>query len=177
MKHTLKAVIAMAFVAGAAQAQVAPDSESLQYELSGTIASNCVLVPNGTSVVNVDMSNFGNQGLAAVAYSCNSPYTLRIASANGGLQHQESGGAITIAYDVETFGFLNDDFGNGPQSFNSAAIAATPAVVAQDLSWTNILLNGGVQTGNLDLVAPSLANSSVAGTYQDTLTLTLTADI
>jgi len=177
MKHAIKVLVAAAFVAGAAQAQVMPDSESLQYELTGTIASNCVLTPNGTQVVNVDMSNFGNQGLAAVAYSCNSPYTLTIASANGGLEHQESGGAITIAYDVKTFGFLNDDFGNGPQSFNSTAIAATPAVVAKDLSWTNILLNGGVQVGTLDLIAPTLANTNVAGTYKDTLTLTLTADI
>ena len=177
MKRTLTAFAAVALIAGAAHAQLAPDSESLEYQLNGTIDSVCVLAPNGTSVVNVDMDNFGNQGLAAVAYSCNSPYTLTISSANGGLQHQESGGGITIEYDVETFGFFNDDVGNGIQSFNSAAIQGTPAVVAQDLSWTNILLNGGTQLGNLDLIAPSLANTNVAGTYEDTLTLTLTADL
>lgn len=177
MKRTLTAFAAVALMAGAAHAQLTPDTDSLEYQLNGTIDSVCVLAPNGTSVVNVDMSNLGNQGLAAVIYSCNSPYTLSITSANGGLRHNESNGAIVIQYDVETFGFGNDDFGNGPQSFNSAAIQATPAVVAQDLSWTNILLNGGLQTGNLDLIAPSLANTNVAGTYLDTLTLTLTADL
>lgn len=176
MKRTLTAIAAVALMAGIANA-ITPDTDSLEYQLNGTIDSVCVLAPNGTSVVNVDMTNFGNQGLAAVAYSCNSPYTLTISSLNGGLEHQESGGAITIEYDVETFGFLNDDIGNGPQSFNSVAIASTPATVAQDLSWTNILLNGGIQTGNLDLVFPAPAQSNVAGTYSDTLTLTLTADL
>lgn len=177
MKRKLTAFAAVALMAGVAHAQIAPDSDTLNYELNGTIDSVCVLTPNGTSVVNVDMGNFGNQGLAAVAYSCNSPYTLTISSANGGLEHQESGGAITIEYDVETFGFLNDDVGNGPQTFNSAAIGTTAATVAQDLSWTNILFNGGIQTGNIDLTFPGLLQSNVAGTYQDTLTLTLTADL
>ncbi|MGY6661034.1 MAG: hypothetical protein ACXIVO_01810 [Glycocaulis sp.] len=156
-----------------AAASYAQDSESLTYNLNGSIASNCEIVPEGVVNVNVDMLNFGNQGLAAVAYSCNSPYELTIQSANGGMEHQESGGAIVILYDVETFGFFNTT-GNGPQSFNSAAIVA-PQVVATETSWANILVNGGLQLGNIDLVFPGLANSNVAGTYEDQLTLTLTA--
>lgn len=174
MKYVLLSAVAAVAMTGAAYAQ---DSESLTYELNGTIDSNCELTPEGTISVDVDMEDFGNQGLAAVAYSCNSPYTLTIESLNGGMEHQESGGAVVIEYDVETFGFFNDDVGNGPNSFNSAAIQGAPATVAQDLSWTNILLNGGVQIGNLDLIFPGLAESAVAGTYEDELTLTLTADL
>ncbi|MGY6531214.1 hypothetical protein [Glycocaulis sp.] len=160
-----------------AAASYAQDSESLTYNLSGSIASNCEIVPEGVVNVNVDMLNFGNQGLAAVAYSCNSPYELTIQSANGGMEHQESGGAIVILYDVETFGFFNTT-GNGPQSFNSAAIAApASAVVATEDSWANILVNGGLQLGNIDLIFPGLANFNVAGTYEDQLTLTLTATL
>lgn len=174
MKYVLLSAVAAVAMTGAAYAQ---DSESLTYELNGSIDSNCELVPEGTIAVNVDMLDFGNQGLAAVAYSCNSPYTLTIESLNGGMEHQESGGAIVIEYDVETFGFFNDDFGNGPNSFNSAAIQGTPGLVAEDLSWTNILLNGGVQTGNIDLIFPGLAESNVAGTYEDELTLVLEAQL
>lgn len=176
MKNFLITGASIAVLAtSSAFAAVPPDSASLTYNLNGTIASNCTIAPEGTVNVNVDMTNFGNQGLAAVAYSCNSPYELTIQSANGGMEHQESGGAVVIQYDVETFGFFNTT-GNGPQSFNSAAIQApASAIVATESSWTNILLNGGLQLGNIDLIFPGLANSNVAGTYEDQLTLTITA--
>lgn len=176
MKRTLTALAAMAFMAGAAHAQLSADTDTLEYHLNGTIASVCSMTPNGISNVSVDMNNYGNQGLAAVAYSCNSPYTLTIKSLHGGLSHFESGDSFVVEYDVETFGFFND-VGNGSQSFNSVAIKNTPATVASVNSWQNILFNIGLQTGNLDLILPSADKIGVAGTYKDTLTLTLTADL
>jgi hypothetical protein len=147
---------------------MAGDSESYVINLEGSVESNCELVPEGSTTANVDMLETGNQGFLVVAYSCNSPYELTLSSLNGGMEHQESGGAVNIDYDIEaTFG--------GFTTVNSVAAQASPQVIASDNDWTNILLNGGVRSGNLDLSFDSLAEYAVAGTYNDTLTITLAA--
>lgn len=168
---TAIATIAMLATAGTATALTA-DEESLTFELNGEIESNCELTPDGNVAYDVDMTDFGNQGFAAVVFSCNSPYELTISSLNGGMKHAESGGTINIEYDVETFGFAT-----GPQSFNSSDISATPGVVVSDTDWVNILANIGAQAGNLDLIFPGFVDSFVAGTYEDELTLTLSAQL
>ena len=172
MKRTLTALAVAAMMAGASHA-VTADSESLVLSLNGEIASNCELIPEGTASYTVDMGNFGNQGFAVIAYSCNSPYTLSLSSLNGGMSHFESGGALVVDYAVETFGFST-----GPQSFTASAMTGgSTSTVDQQTSWANIFVNGGAQAGNLDLVFPGFANSAVAGTYTDELTVTLTADL
>lgn len=155
---------------------VTPDSESYAIALNGTIDSNCELVPEGSGSFDVNMTDFGNQGSLVIAYSCNSPYTVSLESLNGGMRHVESSGAINITYDVETIGF---ELGNGVSatSTNSAAMAGSPVEIVNVSDWTNILLNGGLRTGNMDLVFPGVADSYVAGTYEDTLTITLAADL
>ena len=161
------------FVAAPASAQVAPDSESFTLALNGTVQSNCELIPEGSGTANVDMLNTGNQGALVIAYSCNSPYTVSLTSLNGGMRHAESNGAVNIDYDVEAQGF----FGGNQTSTNSATMHGTPVVIVTNNDWQNILTNGGLRTGNLDLSFDSLNEYAVAGTYSDQLTITLAANL
>lgn len=170
MKRTLTAIAAAAALCGTAAAQ---DSEQLDINLSGEVASNCELIPEGTASYNVDMLNTGNQGSLTILYSCNSPYTVSLESLNGGMRHGESGGLVNIDYDVEA-SFLG--IGIGATTTNSADMQGTPVDIVTNASWSNILTNGGTRTGNLDLSFDSLSEYAVAGTYADTLTIALTAD-
>jgi len=168
MKRTLTAIAAVAVFAGAAAAQ---DSEELVINLSGEVASNCELIPEGSANYNVDMLESGDQGFLAIAYSCNSPYTVTLQSANGGMEHQESMGGVNIDYDVDTRFWI---FPTG--TYNSATdLSGAGATIVTDNDWENILTNGGTRNGNLDLSFDSLAEYAVAGTYEDTLTITLAA--
>ena len=164
------AAVPVALVASPAAAQ---DSESYTLALSGSVASNCELVPEGSGNYNVDMLETGNQGVLTIAYSCNSPYTVSLQSLNGGMKHAESGGSVNIDYDVEA-SFLG--LGIGGTSTNSASMQASPIVIVTDNDWSNILTNGGTRTGNLDLSFDSLSEYAVAGTYSDELTITLAAN-
>jgi|Laugrespbdmm15dd_1035085.scaffolds.fasta_scaffold28098_1 type 1 fimbria pilin len=148
---------------------MAQDSETYVLNLNGSVASNCELVPEGSGNFNVDMLETGNQGFLAVAFSCNSPYTVTLQSQNGGMRHVESGGAVNIDYDIEA------TFAGFPTT-NSANMQASPVVLVTDNDWVNILLNGGVRSGNLDLSFDNLAEYAVAGTYEDKLTIKLAAD-
>ncbi|KCZ66192.1 hypothetical protein L53_02405 [Hyphomonas sp. L-53-1-40] len=169
MKRTLTAIAAVAVLAGTAAAQ---DSESLVINLSGEVESNCELIPEGSASYNVDMLDSGDQGFLAIAYSCNSPYTVTLQSANGGMEHQESSGAVNIDYDVDTRFWI---FPTG--SYNSQAdLSGAGATIVTDNDWQNILTNGGSRNGNLDLSFDSVAEYAVAGTYEDTLTITLAAN-
>jgi type 1 fimbria pilin len=166
------AAIAMV-AASSASAQVGKDSEQYKLALSGTVASNCELLPEGSGTYNVNMSETGNQGVLTIAYSCNSPYTVSLQSLNGGMRHAESNGSVNVRYDVEA-SFLG--LGIGATSTSSTTMKNAPVVIVNDNDWTNILLNGGTRTGNLDLQFNGLTNYEVAGTYSDELTITLAAN-
>ncbi len=167
------AALAIAAPIMAATPAMAQDSESYVIALSGSVASNCELIPEGSGSYAVDMLETGNQGVLTILYSCNSPYTVSLQSLNGGMRHSESGGAVNIDYDVEA-SFLG--IGIGATSTNSASMQASPVVIVTNNDWQNILLNGGTRTGNLDLSFDSLAEYAVAGTYEDELTITLAAN-
>ena len=171
MKRTLTAIAAAAAFCGVAAAQ---DSEDLVINLSGEVESNCELVPEGTASFDVDMLETGNQGSLSILYSCNSPYTVSLTSTNGGMSHQESGGAVNIDYDIEA-SFLGLGI-FAPTTTNSADMSGTPQVIVTNNDWQNILFNGGTRTGNLDLSFDNAFEYAVAGTYSDTLTITLAAN-
>lgn len=163
------ATLAIASTALISSQALAQDSESFVINLNGSVASNCELIPEGSGNFNVNMLETGNQGFLAVAFSCNSPYTVTLQSQNGGMRHVESGGAVNIDYDVES------TFGGFPTT-NSANMQASPVVLVTDSDWVNIMLNGGIRSGNLDLSFDNPAEYAVAGTYEDKLTITLAAD-
>ena len=171
IKFAAAAAVPALMIASPAAAQ---DSESYVIGLSGSVDSNCELLPEGSGSLDVDMLETGNQGSLTILYSCNSPYTVSLESANGGMEHQESGGAVNIDYDVEAsflgFGIFS------PTSTNSADMQGSPVTIVTNNDWENILTNGGTRTGNLDLSFDSLAEYAVAGTYEDELTITLAAN-
>lgn len=175
MKTLVKiSATAAVLMASSTAFSVTPDSESLDINLSGEVASHCELIPEGSVSYTVDMANIGAQGFAALVYSCNSPYTLSITSQNGGMEHQESDGSVNIDYDLLTLGFGGDD--EGVKIFTASEITGG-SIVDQETSWQNILVNGGVTLGTMDLQFKNLGEYQVAGTYEDTLTLTLSADL
>lgn len=164
------AALPAALIATPAAAQITPDSESFAINLNGQVASVCDITPEGTGSYNVDMLDTGNQGFLIVAFSCNSPYIVTLESANGGMEHVESGGSVNIDYDIEaTFG--------GFGTVNSLTMHNNPQTIVTETSWSNILTNGGVRSGNMDLQFGSLAEYAVAGTYEDTLTIAVTAQL
>ncbi len=147
---------------------MAGDTESYAINDQGSVASNCEMTPEGSTTSTVDMLDTGNQNFLVAAFSCNSPYEVTLSSANGGMAHQESGGTVNIDYDIEaTFGAFT--------TVNSVGAQAGPVAIATEADWANILTNGGVRSGNLDLSFDTLAEYAVAGTYSDTLTITLAA--
>lgn len=171
MKTVIK-ILAAASVPAllAASPAAAQDSESFEIALSGSVDSNCELIPEGSGSYDVDMLETGNQGFLAIAFSCNSPYEVTLESLNGGMEHQESGGSVVIDYDVEaTFA--------GFPTVNSASMQGSPVAIVTETNWANILTNGGVRSGNMDLQFDSLAEYAVAGTYEDTLTIAITAQL
>ena len=164
-----------AAIALAATPAMAQDSDELVINLAGEVASVCAMTPDGPVNYNVDMTETGDQGNITIAYSCNSPYELRLSSANGGMEHQESSGAFTIPYGVETFGFELPN-GFGASDIDSASIHNNATAIAAVTDWANIFANGGARSGELDLnFAGQLDKLGTAGTYEDTLTVTLQA--
>lgn len=171
-KALILAALPFALAAVPAAAQVNADSETYAIALSGSVASNCELIPEGSGSYNVDMLNQGNQGALVIAYSCNSPYKVSLTSANGGMKNVTSNGAVNIDYDVEA-SFL----GFGATTTNSASMHNTPKAIVTNTDWQNILTNGGVRHGNLDLSFDNAGEFAVAGDYEDTLTITLAAQL
>lgn len=172
-KAILLAVLPFAVAAVPAAAQVTADSESFAINLRGSVASNCQLVPEGNGTLNVDMLNQGNQGALVIGYSCNSPYTVKLQSLNGGMKNVTSGGVVNIDYDIEASGFL----GSNASTTNSNNIKTTPSALVTNTDWQNIATNGGIRYGNLDLSFDSIGEYAVAGVYEDTLTITLAASL
>ena len=170
LKYLAVAAIPALAIASPAAAQ---DSESFVLALSGSVDSNCELVPEGSGSFAVDMLDTGDQGALTILYSCNSPYTVSLQSLNGGMEHVESGGAVNIDYDIES-SFLGLPF--GVTTTNSADMQAAPVDIVTNNDWQNILTNGGTRSGDLDLQFDSLAEFAVAGTYSDELTITLAAN-
>ena len=167
-KLAIAAAVPAAIFAAPAFAQ---DSESYVVNLAGSVESECELTPEGSTNFNVDMLEFGNQGLLALAYSCNSPYTISLQSLNGGMLNTTSGGAVNIPYAIEA---ISTD---GPVNIQSSAITS-PVVVISGGDWLNIFANGGGALGTMDLIfAGILDEYAVAGDYEDTLTITLAADL
>lgn len=165
------AVPAMAFATPAA-AQVTADTDTFVVNLEGSVDSVCELEPSGSTTYGVDMTNLGNQGLLVIAYSCNSPYTVSLTSANGGMENTTSGGIVNIPYAVEAF-----TSGFSAVNVSSTDMDGTAVEIVSDSDWVNILNNIGGAAGNIDLNFTGITDQiAVAGDYEDTLTITLAAD-
>jgi hypothetical protein len=149
----------------------AQDSEQFVLSLAGSVTSQCELLPEGSGNYNVNMLEFGDQGLGVIAYSCNSPYTVSLESANGGMYN--SAASLTIPYAVEAV-----STNNGAITVESGDMHGTPVDIVTETNWANIFVNGGIAGGDLDLnFAGILDQYAVAGDYEDTLTIVLAAQL
>jgi type 1 fimbria pilin len=172
-KIAIAAAVPAALLAAPASAQVVADSDSFVVNLSGSVESQCELLPNGSTDFDVDMLEFGNQGLLVIGYSCNSPYSISLQSANGGMLNTSSGVAgLTIPYGIEAL-----TTGGTVVNIQSDAITS-PQEVINEGSWLNIFANGGLAAGTMDLNFLGILDEyAVAGEYEDTLTIVLAADL
>lgn len=151
----------------------AQDSEQFVLNLAGSVASQCELLPEGSGNYNVNMLEFGDQDLGFIGYSCNSPYTVSIESANGGMYNLNSGGAVVIPYAVEA-----SSTNSPPVTVESGDMHGTPVDIVTETNWANLLANGGIATGDLDLNFFGILDEyAVAGDYEDALTIVLQAQL
>lgn len=166
-KLMLAAIPAM-LAASPAMAAVTADSDSVEINLNGEVASVCFLTPDGPVTKTLNMTNVTAQQLVGILYSCNSPYTVTLTSQNGGLKHNSA--PFKVAYDVRIAG-------TGGFQTRSAQSLTGGVAIAQDTDWTNIALNGGGQALTFDLNFNGLTDYQVAGTYSDKLTVSIKADL
>ena len=173
----LGATLLSALFAGSALADPFTfDSEELKINLSGTIASQCILSPDGSLNKTVNMLSSAKQELTTWTYNCNSPYKLTLKSEKGKMANMQSGDTFGYDYDIVLSGYLGAPNG----ALKASQIQSTPAVIDSKTSWTNLFVDGGVQNAKLDLIF-NIANTpygaGVAGEYKDTLTVTLTGGL
>lgn len=166
-KLMLAAIPAM-LAATPAMASVSADSKSLDIHLNGEVASKCELGATGSSTRTLDMSKKTAQELVIIGYSCNSPYTVTLTSLNGGMKHNSAN--FKVAYDVIILGL-------GSVQTKSAASLQGGFAIDTSNNWTNIILNGDAKSLSFDLNFNGLTDYQVAGSYNDKLTVAITADL
>lgn len=178
-KAFMCAVAASILIAPAALSQVVPDSETLSFDVSGYIQSECILESpniNDGDVIDLgeldSVADFLVQPIGSITFGCNSPYELSLTSDFGGLLHQESGGVFDLEYVIRTTGTENGSPEN--EAFDSDALQGGELLADID-DWENIAFNLGNQIVSIDLEIPDLNRINVAGTYRDTLTLDIVA--
>lgn len=177
MKRTLTAIATAALLAGAASAQVVPtpDVETLDYALSGFVESECELATSNGTSRNVIMTAENAQGITALTFSCNSPYTLTVSSLNGGMEHQQSGGTLLIPYQLRTGGAIPTG-GTTSYVFYTSDQLSSPQVLDSTTDWLSLASNEGTRQINLDVMFTD-DTYAVAGNYSDVLTITLTPNL
>lgn len=145
-------------------------SDNVDIVLNGEVPSICFLTPDSAVNKNVDMANgLTSQNLVTINYSCNSPYTVTLKSANGGMKHHSN--TFTVKYDVKVLGIPTGG------SYHAANLAGAGQSIDSSNNWTNIGLNGDIKNLRLDLEFNGLNDYLVAGNYTDTLTVGIKADL
>ena len=148
------ALIAAALTAATASGALAQNASGT-VQLTGTVALSCtVAVTDLKQQLNL-VSGESSKQVGTVVETCNSGngYTVTLNSANGGSLKNTSGGNASVSYTVSYDG-QNGGLNNGMQVSRSSAQFAK-----------NVPLAVSIQ-GN---------NNAVAGSYSDTVTITIAA--
>jgi spore coat protein U-like protein len=156
---------------GTAQAANIDNARSFDLQVQGTITERCAL----GSVPSVNFGNLMRRGLRAAAnvqLSCNTPFTMSIRAANGGLAHEtlpggQGGYEGSVPYSLAV--------GFPVRSPQSSQVAQT--FTSQQLRGGGSLTsNGGIATDGME-IAIALANPPagglLAGNYGETITITI----
>ena len=173
-QHRTKAALAAATlgcVAVGAGALRAADTVTIN--LTGTITASCALSGVAASASLGDITVAGSTTINFTT-DCNAPFAYSLASLNGGLKHTTistapSGFAITQAYAVQTIIATNSGGGIN-QTCTSASIKTGAVTCAFTNSGTAVAIQ---KASSLGISWTASASPLLAGTYQDTLTLTV----
>lgn len=148
-------------------------ADQVTINLTGTITPACALSGINPTAA---LGNVAAAGAVSIPFTidCNAPFTYALSSANGGLAHQSvttaSGGfAIAVPYAVQTVIATNSGAGID-QTCTSASIKTGAVSCAFTNSGTAVAIQ---KAGSLGLTWAASSLPLVAGTYQDTLTLTV----
>ncbi len=167
----MKKLLSTAAVCALALAPAGPASADSTDNLliQGTVVGICAAsgIP---ATVPVDLLNGGPQLLAAITYTCTLPggFTRSFSSANGGLlQHDQS--AVTVPYNVSHDGTNGLAF--APIQLSSTITDAAPLGGIPDPVFA-----AGV-SGNLNFTLQAVNPNLFEGLYEDTLTVSVTANI
>ena len=183
---SLSAALAMA-VASTAQAQ------DITYSLTATVDTVCAAYHETSSAETIDFSELANTETTTtvtvdggnVAYTCNAPggFDRTVSSTNGGYLCR-SGAASCDQYNRIAYTVSHDDTG-GSVDLSFAAVQLTSDQVDTFAADDSLLLG---EDGDFEFVINGVRSSSVAGinngdqttvyagTYTDTVTVTLTAN-
>jgi spore coat protein U-like protein len=162
MKKLIVAALgATTFIAAPAFAQ------PVNINLEGTVALSCNVIAN-PSIVNpeaIDLANTAtDQSLGSLTYQCNNAagFTRTVSSLNGGLLKRAGGaaGENTIAYEV--------GHGGGPINFANTSLAQ-PKITNH--GGSTAFVQG--QTGSIRVRVGQASGPLFAGTYGDTITVTI----
>lgn len=154
-------------LAGSAFAAPQNDSEQITVSASVDVDAICDLQYAGNYGTINGTLNPGqtySAGPVNFNYGCNAPYTLSLAALNGQLQHSADG-SIGIGYVLK---------------FNGVDLAIGPANRDVNLDtvtdYASLIGNTKTATGALELSVPG-TNDVVAGTYEETVTVTLASNL
>lgn len=181
-------VFAVSATEVAAQTVYNPNSKSLQVQVTATVGMSCGFAPNAAPSGSVSAPNFDSAGFShdvPFTLNCSVPSRVAVVSANGGLLSAataDAGYTNKAPYDV-TLNLVPNNGGTPATATCAASTLATgssctflgPASSTQGLRLDS---PSQLQTGSYVRVkALAYAGTSglVAGTYNDTLTITLSA--
>ncbi|WP_439478382.1 hypothetical protein [Brevundimonas sp.] len=172
----------LGILAGASVWVASPADAQVIIEATGHVPESCTLTAPGPFTLG-DLSDTASRALV-VNVNCNTPWTYSLVSANGALvaetpPAQVSGVFTTsLPYVVQT-SFATDGAPFGDSGLNSAALTASNAAtcVAYASASCPFADSGAAvsidKSGSLSVSWTTPINPLVAGTYTDTLTLTV----
>lgn len=150
-------------------------ADEVKINLEGTITPSCALSGVATSAALGNLAAAsGAPVTVAFTVDCNAPFKYALSSVNGALKHQTIGSApsgfeIVREYSVRTQIATNSGAGID-QTCTSASIKTGAVTCAFTNSGTAVAIG---KAGSLALSWTAGGQPLVAGTYQDTLTLTV----
>lgn len=172
-RTAMRGSVVLCLVAGAAVAA----TDSVTIKVVGEVAGSCEI--SGLTS-NLDLGDLGAASSAATSFtlSCNAPYTYDVSSSNGALQLMDSVSstgsfATTHPYAIDVN--APTDLGALGVSCGSAAMATTNGCAGT--SSGGVSLNAAAMltvTWDPSAARQGAATPLIAGTYQDTVTLTFT---
>jgi len=174
---------ALAMMAGGGAAQAA---DQVQIAIEGRIEPACGLSGAGGSVDLGDISTAGERRLAFTV-NCNAPFAYAVVSANGGLASQAKarvlGGEFTTLKPYSIGASFQTDLGSfgdaARESSTLTAAAAAPCLATAFSASCPFTTSGnGVainKTGELTLEWDAASTPLLAGSFSDTITLTVRA--